>query len=123
MADLVDGAFATLEDLAGEVGGWYDNLPEGLQSGDKGSALDDARNTLESLSQPDVNEHLGGLEVYYEPVDEIRSRASRRDEAINRLQAVVDVLADSDDEEAKELSDELENAISEAEGVEFPGMY
>ena len=123
VADLVDGAFATLEDLAGEVGDWYDNLPEGLQSGDKGSALDDARNTLESLSQPDVNEHLGALEVYYEPVDEIRSRASRRDEAINRLQVVVDVLADTDDAEAKELNDELENAISEAEGVEFPGMY
>jgi hypothetical protein len=123
VADLVDNAFGTLEDLAGEVGDWYDNLPEGFQSGDKGSALDDARNTLGSLSQPDVNEQLGALEVYYEPAQEIRSRASRRDDAIGRLQAVVEVLADSDDPDAKALSDELENAIAEAEGVEFPGRY
>jgi hypothetical protein len=123
VADLVDSAFGTLEDLAGEVGDWYDNLPEGFQSGDKGSALDDARNTLESLSQPDVNEQLGTLEVYYEPVQESSSRASRRDDAVARLQAVVDVLAASEDPDAKALSDELENTIDEAEGVEFPGMY
>jgi hypothetical protein len=123
VADLVDNAFGTLEDLAGEVGDWYDNLPGGFQSGDKGSALDDARNTLGSLSQPDVNEQLGALEVYYEPAQEIRSRASRRDDAVGRLEAVVDVLATSDYPEAKDLIDELENAIGEAESVEFPGMY
>ena len=50
--------------------------------------------------------------------------AAGRDDAVGRLQAVVDALdPDEGDGEVKELVDELENAISEAEGVDFPGMY
>jgi hypothetical protein len=72
VADLVASAFAELEDLASEVGDWYDNLPEGLKSGDKGSALEDARGTLESLSQPDVPDAVGAREVYYLPLQGVR---------------------------------------------------
>lgn len=124
VADLVDSAFTDFEDLAAEVGEWYDGLPENFQVGDKGCALEDAQNTLDSLSQPDVSEDIGALPVYYLPLINNRSRASRRDDAVGRLQAVVDALEESaNDEGIRCLTDELENAISEAGGVEFPGMY
>ena len=130
VADLVDSAFSTFEDLAGEMSDWYDGLPEAFQGGDKGSALEDARGILESLSHPAVDGPTGAIEVCYLPLQDVKSRASRCNDAVGCLQAVVDALdACKDDEgrdnqeEIKNLLDELENAISEAEGVEFPGMY
>ena len=58
------------------------------------------------------------------PLLQVTSRGAGRDDAVGRLQAVVDALdPDEGDGEVKELVDELENAISEAEGVDFPGMY
>ena len=121
---MVGRAFGVLEDLASEVGDIFDNMNEGLRSTNRGTMLEDARGSLESLSQPDVPETLASKEVYYLPVLNASSRAARRDDAVGRLQAVVDALsAEIDNEEIKELGEELENAISEAEGVEFPGMY
>jgi hypothetical protein len=126
VSDLVDCAFNCFEDLATEVGDWYDNLPESLQSGDKGCALEEAGSTLENLLQPDVGEGIGAIQVYHLPIYGTGSRPSRRDEAVGSLQAVVEALGaveNKDDDQLRELIDELENAICEAEGVEFPGMY
>jgi hypothetical protein len=130
VADLVDSAFSTFDDLAGELSDWYDNLPEAFQSGEKGSSLEDAKGILESLSHPNVEGPTGAIEVCYLPLQDVKSRASRLNDAVGCLQAVVDALdackddaGRDDQEEIKNLLDELENAISEAEGVEFPGMY
>ncbi len=126
ISDLVESAFVCFEELAGELGDWYDNQPESLHSSDKANAIEEARSTLENLSQPDVSERIGAMQVYYLPIDGTNSRASRRNDAVGRLQAVVDALGtveNQDDDEIKRLVDELESAISEAEGVDFPGMY
>jgi hypothetical protein len=126
VADLVDCAFTCLEELATEMGDWYDNLPESLQYGDKAGALEEARITLESLCQPNVNERIGAMQVYYLPLYGTSSRGSRRDDAVGCLQAVVDALVTVENKENDEIAgliDELENTISEAESVEFPGMY
>lgn len=130
VAELVGDAFGVFEDLACEMGDWYDNLPEGFQAGDKGVMLDDARNTLENLEQPEVFEHVATLKVLYLPLTGRVSRASRRDDAVRRLRAVLEVLVaippddDTDKrDERQELINELENAIGDAEYVEFPGMY
>ncbi len=123
VAELVDDAFGAFIDLAGEIGDWYDNLPEGFQSGDKGCVLEEARSTLDGLSQPDVPESIGESQVFYLPLEDTSSRASRRDDAVGRLQVVVEALNGSEDAETKAFIDELDNAISEAEGVDFPGMY
>lgn len=128
-SDLLDTAFNTLEDLAGECSDWYDNLPQSFQDGEKGSILEEARSTLENLSRPDCGEEIGALEVYCPPHHDCSSRASRRDDAVAQLQAVVDALEAGNDQskvdkdEADSLLGELGNAISEAESVEFPGMY
>ncbi len=128
-SDLLDTAFNTLEDLAGECSDWYDNLPQSFQDSEKGSILEEARSTLENLSRPDSGEEIGALEVYCPPHHDCSSRASRRDGAVAQLQAVVDALEAAKDQnkvdqgEVDALLGELGNAISEAESVEFPGMY
>lgn len=61
------------------------------------------------------------------------SRPSRRDEATGMLQGAVDAMREwledeknaehEDRGEVESLADELENTISEAESIDFPGMY
>jgi len=124
---LVSSAFSEFEDLANELSDWYDSLPDNFQSGDKGCAIDEAQCTLSNLSMPDLKDNIGCLRVVHLPLTEITSRASRRDDAVERLASVVAVLRDVSDatisNDCQILIEELENAISEAEEVEFPGMY
>lgn len=54
-----------LEDLAGEMREWYDNMSENLQGGDKGSQVDEAANMLEGLEVPDVPECVAELTTTY----------------------------------------------------------
>jgi DNA repair exonuclease SbcCD ATPase subunit len=47
---LVNDAKETVDELAQELQEWHDNLPGNLQSGEKASELEEAINSLESLS-------------------------------------------------------------------------
>lgn len=67
--ESVRDAIGEVECLKDELQAWFDNLPENLQGGDKGSALEEAISSLETLQ------------------------------------------------------DSLDNAVSESESIEFPGMY
>lgn len=56
VAELIDQARATLEEIAQEEREYYDNMPESLQDGDKGTraaevadALEEAVSTLEDV--------------------------------------------------------------------------
>lgn len=139
--------------LKDELQDWYDNLPESFQSGSKGDALSDAISTLENVESTlegiDWPEGEGEIAVTYETTPKRRqSRSDRRDDVVAALYAVeaavserVETLreqADAFDREnstaeadtARETADELESAVSyvqdaasELEGVEFPGMY
>lgn len=131
--DLVEAAFSEFEELAMELGEWYDNLPEQFQAGDKGCQIEEAKDMLENLERPDVPDSVANIEVFHMPAEGISSRASRRDDAVARLQAVVDevndLLGDSDKDDSLDTDDlealasDLEAVIIEAEGIEFPGMY
>lgn len=50
----VEDAITEVEDLKNELQEWYDNLPESFQGGDKGTTLEEAINSLESL-QDELN--------------------------------------------------------------------
>lgn len=45
----VENAATEVESLKDELQEWYDNLPESFQNGDKGTALQEAIDSLESL--------------------------------------------------------------------------
>jgi hypothetical protein len=95
-----------------------------------GEAREAAADALESLSEPEVDDKLRDLKVDVVRVRHKRqpSRATRRDEAVENLRAVVQLFTDMEENgELKELADnvasDIENLIDEAEAVEFPGMY
>jgi hypothetical protein len=123
--DAVSGAWAVLEELAGEMREAFDNTPENLQQSAVGQAREEAADALENLSQPSVPDGLGDREFEYTylPLKARASRSERCCDAVAMLQAVVDELEDDDGEAATGLRDELDELISEAEAVEFPGMY
>lgn len=126
VSEMICDAFSTFEELSSECSEWYDSLPESFKDSEKGSMLEEVSSTLENLQIPDCSETTKLLPVYYLPILDCSTRCSRRDDAVGRLQAVLDVLEEVKQdigEEVSSLVDELENAISEAEGVEFPGMY
>lgn len=128
----VSDAFAQIEELREELQNWYDNMPEGPKNGDKGSMLDEAISTLGSNSEPEIPEYVGEMRVEYIPGGKRKkSRADRRDEAVTMLTAAAaraeDVAEDEEEdedvqEEARNFAEELRDAISEWEAVEFPGM-
>lgn len=147
IANAVSYGFSELADLASEVREVVDNCPENLQQTDRISTLESTADTLEGLDEPTVPESVENEQVeHYEEVGRRLSRASRRDNAVGALNAVLDRLNDIEAEidtalvevqkvegdesalqekldEVIELRDEVENAIGEAEGVEFPGMF
>lgn len=130
----VEDAFSALEDLASECREVYDNASEGLQQTQRIQTFGDTADTLEGLSCPDVPECVSELAISYSEATKKRgvSRAKRCENAVSVLQAAVDALEnwldglpDDDDnrDEVDSFKSELEDAISNAEGCEFPGMY
>jgi hypothetical protein len=48
---LISDAKCIVDDLKGEVEGWYENLPENFQNGEKGEQLQEAMDKLDELAQ------------------------------------------------------------------------
>lgn len=145
--DMVNN-ISGLTELGDEVRGWYDNLPESFQQGDKGSMLDECASTLENIQEPNVPEFAVAMAVYAPPLLDCNSRSDRRDAITHDLQNAITALEEAietgkfktvdgdeivvqkgDDDEANQvdeiqsLVDELQTICEEAEGVEFPSMY
>lgn len=143
VADALADAYSELESLAEEMRSWHDNMPENLQYGDKGSAVEEAATALEEASSDpkdlpewwDENETRTALRItLHEATKKRKSRADRCGDAVGRLSAVIDILEQQADvlraneaheraEELDTLKDEIEQHKDAAEGVEFPGMF
>lgn len=130
---LVSDAFGAIENLAGEMREWYDNMPDVFKDGDKGSQVSEVADTLEGMSPPDVDTDAGALPVIFYPNLDTSSRAARASEAAEMLRTAIQALEEAQDEgdkgEGEDVPDysnlisELEDAAGEIEGVEFPGMF
>jgi DNA repair exonuclease SbcCD ATPase subunit len=122
-------ADSEIEELKEELQSWYDNLPENLQGGDKGSQLEEAIGQLESAQSflqnvavddlPDINVE------YLLPHRRATSRAKRLENAMAGVEAAVFALEEVPEatEEIESAIGELQSAIDEAGSVDFPGMY
>jgi hypothetical protein len=134
IADAVSNAFSALEELASECREIVDNASEGLAQTQRIQTLDSTASQLEGLSEPEMPDKFGEIRVKYFEATKRRgvSRTIRCSNAINALQAVVEVC----DERLEELGEDADaagpietlretcqDAIDEAEGCEFPGMY
>lgn len=137
LTDAVGEAFGELECLAEEMRDWAGNIEEKFSSTQKYEDVSTAADSLENIQQPDIDDTLGEIEITIQdptPSRKPRSRATRCGDACNILSNCISALEEfasfdsADTDEAKvELADdlrgELENVMSEAESVEFPGMF
>ena len=137
VGDCVGAAFGELEELASEMREWYDNLSEGLQQTDKAQTIESTAGTLENYSEPDVPECVAALPVKYaEMVNKDKRRGPSRDVRCQNAVAMLTAAKEAVDEwladrrhdadgydDANQLSSDLDEAVGEAEGCEFPGMY
>jgi len=167
--DAAEQARSTFEELGDELRSWYDNMPEGLQGGDKGSTVESAAEGCEEAASADltVTDLISRLPVLHLP-GETSSRGDRCADACSLLDDLSGACSDAldllekegavipewlaekidelipetineedeaavgnyTDEQVKEaienldtLRDECEDIKSNAEGIEFPGMY
>lgn len=132
----VGDGFSALEDLASECREIVENAEGGLAETQRIQTLGETADTLENLSEPDVPNALQELAVTYSdqvPTDKRRSpsRATRCANACSQLTAAAEAVRTWLEEnegkdganEAEELADALESAVSDAENCEFPGMF
>lgn len=129
IADAVSEGFSSLEGLGEEMRESFDNTPESLQQSGVGEARGEAADALEGLSEPDIPESLQAIEFEYSyfPPKKKASRSDRRDEATSLILAALEHLDSLEDEKLKEdiesIHDDLEQLVSAAEDVTFPGMF
>lgn len=138
IADAVSEVFGEFTELGEELRGWYDNMPEGPQSGDKGSEVDQAASDMEGIDEPDVPTDLQQIMLKFPPQSgrAPRSRADRRDAALYTLEQVLSeleralegnmtiggvVIPAGIKAEVEQLKTELDDAKDKAEAVDFPG--
>jgi hypothetical protein len=127
VGDLVSDSFNELQSLGSELREWYDNMPEGLRGSSKGDEVEAAADPLEQLTEPEVPGEVSGIKIVFIPSELLDTKAQRRDNAVNGLQAVIEGLDGAKDENGDDLDvsgfiSDLEAVISEADGVEFPSF-
>jgi len=143
LEEAVSTAFAEIESLGEEMREAYDNTPESLQQSGVGELRGAAADALEYINEVDVPDDLKDTETtkfevsWNEPARTAKqvmklSRSSRMGDACMLLDACIEFLDGiiEDEQKPQELRDsaeglrgELDNAKSEAEAVEFPGMF
>ena len=147
----ISDAVSDLETLKDELTDWYDGMPENLQGGSKGDALQEAVSELDNVSEPSLSNEVTALldtegakvEITYQRDRKATSRSARRYESVSMLDAAKEKLemlveerrkveaADTENDMTAhtDITDELEvlagelNDIADcANSVEFPGM-
>lgn len=128
----VNDGYTLLQELGEEMRSWYDNMPENFQNADKGQTIEQAADALESINEANTPEVIQNLDCSFQTrASKRKSRASRRDEAVAILQSAKDAAETwmEENEKHEQLGEveafvsELDDMISEAESVEFPGMF
>ena len=106
LEDLVSAAQSEVESLGSELRDWHGNLPEGINSSDKASEIDEAASTLENINFPDVPDALCQIKVMHLPALEQDSRPKRSAEVASMLDDAIDAL--------NSKADDLRQAIEDA---------
>ena len=126
LENAVSTLYGNLEQLGCELSDWADNMPENMKESDKFSALADAVNALENLSEPDVPSDSGievvmkfGNTKYMSKAGRLSECESLRAEILSKVEdKITELDPNADNEEdlvgrLKELQDELESLESE----------
>ena len=121
LEDLVSAAQGEVESLGGELRDWHGNLPEGINSSDKASEIDEAASTLENITFPEIPDALGQIKVMHLPALEQDSRPKRSAEVISMLDDAIDSLNSKADDLRQAIEDAKKAEGEAAEEGEAPG--
>lgn len=71
--DAIDAARSVFEDMANEEGEKLDNMPEALRDGEKGAAMEEAKDALEMAAQELDSTHISDTpeEGWHDDVSEV----------------------------------------------------
>ena len=128
LKDAVPDAFRKLKDLAGECNDVVDKAPEHLDQAPRIETLRETAIVLEDLRVPDVPAELASINIALLKPRRLRSRGDRRDAALDMIDACMKALntipqGDPRHQQACDLCAKLQDASTDAENCEFPGMY
>ena len=128
LKDAVPDAFRKLKDLAGECNDVVDKAPEHLDQAPRIETLRETAIVLEDLRVPDVRAELASINIALLKPRRLRSRGDRRDAALDMIDACMKALntipqGDPRHQQACDLCAKLQDASTDAENCEFPGMY
>ena len=116
--DLIGDANGIIQELAEEMRSWHDNMPEGLQNGDKGQEVDQAASDLESIDEIEVPESLTDVKLVHLPPRTGGSRGDRLAEATSMLEAVMEWLEGDDVQQHLLDKGETAESASKSDAVE-----
>ena len=128
ISSFLEDAKQEIEELREEMATWRDNMgeSEGLAATERYQRVEEAASSLEYADlELEAPEEISGIEI---TANEVRKRSPSRQvrlqNALDRLQAILDCdtgyLMNID---VDEFMDSISDAISELQGIEFPGMY
>jgi hypothetical protein len=117
VSDLISDAFSEIESLGSEMRDWYDGMPENFQNGDKGSAVNDAADALESMESPSVestgvSQILERITVVHLPGLNVSSRSDRAIDAADMLRTASEAI---DEWVSENMNDKESNKTIEFE--------
>jgi hypothetical protein len=137
VAGAVANAISDLQELAEEIREVVDNAGN-FSSTERIQTLDNTASTLEEINEPDIEEGIGKIEIEYSEIlpsgRKGLSRQARCNNAINALEAAIEIVQEksdnfsegkggSEENPYQDLLDALEEIKGNAEACEFPGMY
>jgi hypothetical protein len=123
--DLIANAYSEWQSLGEEMRTSQENMEEHFSATQKYQDIEQCADTLENFSEPTVPEKFKETKIAYFVGKYRGSRDGRNAYACDQLQTVIDCLEEhpDEDDESQSLADELQEAIGEAEGLNFPGMF
>jgi hypothetical protein len=126
LRETVGDAFADLIELAEECRELVDNVSDspGLSQTQRILTFDETASALENLIKPNIPTGLENIKVTYSlPKRRNGARWARASHACDIITACEEALTSIETEDAQTLRGELEEVRSQAEYLEFPGMF
>lgn len=100
VVSTLSAAYSDMQSIRDELDDWYNNLPENFQSGDKGSAIEEAKSALDQNvdDEPTIPEKAADRDVSYFEWGGRIGRPKRRDNAVSMIDGAIESLSEYRDE-------------------------
>lgn len=125
MGDQIKEAYAEMALIRDELEEWFQGMPKGFQVAAHGKQIKASWDKMDDVvaHEPPIPKDVKDIPVMFVPEAEesLDGRPEKRDNAVNRLKACVDALAEED--ENHKFIAILKKCVKDASAVKFPSMF